>query len=341
MNPSLSKPFVSVLIRSYNRLPHVLEIVDVCLNQDYENFEIVIVDQSAEAQWEENRTTFESKGDKVRIIRSDPLGSAGAKNVGVANSKGDVVLFIDDDDLPVGHNWIRSHAKHYEDPHCIGVSGRCIKQLDEKVPYKNQEMAYDRCLTYSFFLRGRDFTGIDRPKKTVEWLHGLNASVRRSYVVELGGWYPFVPNIDEHSFCFKLQKVMQDGDYLMFDPEPVVLRRFDIPGGLGKRYLSLNTVVRNHLKFYHWVVAEQFPLRFYGLYPLFIIYAFRFAVRWFKTYSFFTDSRWMKWFGPGIGRRLYIWQEFFRLPFTALRLLLARKPAWSGRLENGQSLTRK
>ena len=130
---------------------------------------------------------------------------------------------------------------------------------------------------------------------------------------------------------------MQDGDYLMFDPEPVVLRRFDIPGGLGKRYLSLNTVVRNHLKFYHWVVAEQFPLRFYGLYPMFIIYAFRFAVRWFKTYSFFTDSRWMKWFGPGSGRRLYIWQEFFRLPFTALQLLMARKPAWSGRLENGQS----
>ncbi len=337
MNPSLSNPFVSVLIRSYNRLPYVLEIVKVSLTQNYDNFEIVIMDQSDEAHWTEHRTAIESKGEKVRVIRSEPLGSARAKNVGVANCRGDVVLFIDDDDLPVGNNWISSHARHYEDPQCLGVSGRCVKRLDEKPPYKDPEMAYARCLSYSFFLRGRDFTGIDRTKKPVEWLHGLNASVRRSYVVELGGWYPFVPNIDEHSFCFKLQKAMQDGDYLMFDPEPVALRRFNIPGGLGKRHLSLNNIVRNHLKYYHWVVAEQFPLRFYGLYPFFIMYAFLFAVRWFKTYSSFTDSRWMKWFGPQMGRRMYIWQEFIFLPLTALRLLLSKRPTWSGPLESIES----
>ena len=195
-------------------------------------------------------------------------------------------------------------------------------------------MAYERCLTYSFFLRGRDFTGIDRPKQPVEWLHGLNASVRRSYVMELGGWYPFVPNIDEHSFCFKLQKVMQDDDYLMFDPLPVALRRLNIPGGLGKRAMSLNNIVKNHLKYYHWVVAEQFPLRFYGLYPFFMIYAFQFAVRWYKRYSYSTDSRWMRWLGPQAGRRVDIWQAFLLLPFTALRLLLTRKPTWSGQLDN-------
>ena len=30
----------------------------------------------------------------------------------------------------------------------IGVSGRCVKQVDETVPYKHPDMAYERCLTY-------------------------------------------------------------------------------------------------------------------------------------------------------------------------------------------------
>jgi len=334
VNPSLTNPFVSVLIRSYNRLPALLEIIDIYENQDYDNVEVVIIDQSDPDHWEAHREALQKPHGQVRVIRSEPIGSAGAKNLGVFHSKGDVVLFMDDDDLPVGDNWISAHARHYADPLCIGVSGRCIKRPNERVPYKNKEKAYKRCLTYSFFLRGRDLTGIDKVKKPVEWLHGLNASIRRSYVVKLGGWYPHVINIDEHSLCFKLRRAMKPEEYLMFDPQPVVLRRFDLPGGLGKRYLSLNRVLIHHLQYYHWVVGEYFPLRFYGLYPLFMLYVFRFAARWFRTYSHFVDSHWIRWFGAERGRRLYIFQEFLKFPFTVFRMLISKKPKWSGRLDD-------
>ena len=334
MNPSLSNPMVSVVIRSYNRLSRVPELLEVCLSQDYANFEVVVVEQSEDDLWEEYRASFERLDPRVRVIRSQPLGSAGAKNTGVLHSRGEIVLFIDDDDLPIGTTWISSHAKHYHDPLCVGVSGRCIKKPNERVPYKNPDAAYDRCLTYSFFLRGRDLTGIDRPKNPVEWLHGMNASIRRSYVVALGGWYPYVTNIDEHSFCFKLRRALLPGEYLMFDPEPVVLRQFDIPGGLGKRYLTLNRVLVNHLQYYHWVVADYFPLRYYGLYPFFMIYNFRFATRWFRTFSHYSDSRWMRWFGMKVGRRLYILQELLLYPVIVIRLLVQKKPAWIGQLDD-------
>ena len=194
------------------------------------------------------------------------------------------------------------------------------------------ERAYNRCLTYSFFLRGRDLTGIDKVKKPVEWLHGLNASIRKSYVVDLGGWYPHVTNIDEHSFCFKLQKAMNPGEYLIFDPQPRVLRRFDLPGGLGKRYLSFNQVLLYHLEYYHWVVAKHFPFRFYGLYPLFMLYAFRFSARWFRHYSYYTDSVWMRNFGKKRGLRLYFLQELIKFPFLVIGILIGKKPKWDGQL---------
>lgn len=329
---SLSHPFVSVVIRSYNRLRHVLELVERCLSQDYDNFEVIIIEQSDTAQWEEFGETLNSLDDKVRIVRTEPWSSAAAKNLGVLVSRGDVVLLMDDDDLPIGNDWISSHAMHYEDPLCVGVSGRCVKRINEQIPEKKKQRAYTRCLTYSFFVRGRDFTGIDKVKKPVEWLHALNASVRRSYVLKLGGWYPYVQNAEEHSFCFKLQKAMRPGEYLMFDPRPLVLRRFDIPGGLGKRFLPLTTLLTNQLRYYHRVVSEYFPLRFYGLYPLFMIYSFQYTTRWFRIHSYYEDSFWIQRLGKERGQRLYILQEFLRFPFLVFRTLLEKKPTWRGEL---------
>lgn len=332
MSRPLISPFVSVIIRSYNRLPYILELIEKCLNQDYDNYEVVIIDQSDKAQWEEYEEALNSLDNKVRVIRSKPYGSAAAKNLGVAVSKGDIVLLMDDDDLPIGKDWITSHARHYKDPCCIGVSGRCLNRINDSGPSKNVQRVYDRCLTYSFFLGSRGFCSIDKVKKPVQWLHGINASIRRSYVLKLGGWYPFVANFDEHSFCFKLQKEKKPGEYLMYDPKPQILRRFDIPGGLEKRYIPLTRILNNQLRFYHRVVSEYFPLRFYGLYPFFMFYIFRHTIRWFRKHSYYTNTIWMRWFGKKQGQRFYFLQEFVKYPFLVLRALVEKKPKWDGEL---------
>ena len=92
------------------------------MKQDYENFEI-IVDQSDLNHWNKYKTRLSSIDSKIRLIRARPQGSAGARNLGVFVAQGDVVLLMDDDDLPLNNKWISSHAKNYPDPSCIGVSG--------------------------------------------------------------------------------------------------------------------------------------------------------------------------------------------------------------------------
>ncbi len=153
LNPSLPDPFMSVLIRSYNRLPHLLEILEVCMTQEYDRFEVIVVEQSTLAHWESHRAALERFDSRVKVVRSKRLRPPGARNVGVAHCKGDIILFIDDDDLPIGNDWITGHAKNYADPLCIGVSGRQVHQINEKPHYKDMERAYKRCLTRSFFLR--------------------------------------------------------------------------------------------------------------------------------------------------------------------------------------------
>ena len=329
--PSLSLPFMSVLIRSYNRLLYVSKILEVCMNQTYDKYEIVVLEQSTNGHWDKHREIIEKYNGKINVIRSHPLGPSGARNVGVAHCKGDVVLFVDDDDIPVGDNWIAEHAKNYIDPLCIGVSGRHIHQLNEVSRYNDikggVDHAYKRCLTISFMGRGRVFTGINTVKKPVEWLHGNNCSIRKSCILKLGGWYPYIQGLgEEHSLYFKFQKEKKPGEYLMFDPQPIVLRKFDMPGGVGVRIIPLHNLLVHRMQYYHWVIGDHFPLRFYGLYLVFMLYGFHQSAQMFIKNSSFEDVFWQRWFGDKFSKYFYIVQELVLFPFMVLKFLIKPKP---------------
>ena len=331
---SLSHPFMSVLIRSFNRLPYVSKILEVCLNQTYDKYEIVVLEQSADDHWDKHRKIIEKYNGKINVIRSHPLGPSGARNVGVSHCKGDVVLFVDDDDIPVGDNWIAEHAKNYIDPLCIGVSGRHIHQLNEVSRYNNikggVDHAYERCLTISFMGRGRVFTGINNVKKPVEWLHGNNCSIRKSCILNLGGWYPYIQGLgEEHSLYFKFQKKKKLGEYLMFDPQPIVLRKFDMPGGVGVRIIPLHNLLVHRMQYYHWVIGDYFPLRFYGLYFIFMLYGFHQSAQMFIKNSSFEDVFWQRWFGDRFSKYFYIVRELVLFPFMVLKFLIKPKPKWN------------
>ena len=331
--PTLIHPFMSVLIRSYNRLPYVSKILEVCMNQTYDKYEIVVLEQSSNNHWEKHKEIIEKNNGKINVIRSHPLGPSGARNVGVSHCKGDVVLFVDDDDIPVGDNWIAEHAKNYIDPLCIGVSGRHIHQLNEVSRYNNikggSDHAYERCLTISFMGRGRVFTGINTVKKPVEWLHGNNCSIRKSCIINLGGWYPYIQGLgEEHSLYLKFQKKKKLGEYLMFDPQPTVLRKFDMPGGVGVRIIPLHNLLVHRMQYYHWVIGDYFPLRFYGLYFIFMLYGFHQSAQMFIKNSSFEDVFLQRWFGDKFSKYSYIVRELVLFPFMVLKFLIKPKPKW-------------
>tara|TARA_B110000037_G_scaffold16980_1_gene17524 strand:+ start:4833 stop:5858 length:1026 start_codon:yes stop_codon:yes gene_type:complete len=327
----MKSPMISVVIRSYNRLNHVLEIVQVCCTQTYENFEVVILDQSSDNHFKEYSPELNKLDSRFRVVHREPLGGTGARNYGVAYSKGEIILFMDDDDIPIGNNWIADHARNYNDPNCIGVSGRHIYDINEIVRYPDIEKAYRRCLTVSALIRGRVFTGINKVKVGVDWLHGNNSSMRRETIINLGGWYPHVKSDhEEHSLYFKFHKKKKSGQYLKFDPAPVVLRRFDIAGGAERRTISMRLLLDHRLRFCHWVIGEEYPIRFYIFYPFFMIYSFQIAALHMINGSSFIDSIWIKKLGLKWGKRIYVAQELLLFPLMIIKYLIIKRPTWDG-----------
>src|SRR5688500_13465002 len=110
-------PSVSVVVRSYKRRDLLLHMVDVLLSQDHPDYEIVVMEQSEWAP-EERRPCDEREAadPRLRMIYSKPLGVGGARDAGWRYARKEIVLTIDDDDLPLGTDFVRGHAENYLDP---------------------------------------------------------------------------------------------------------------------------------------------------------------------------------------------------------------------------------
>jgi glycosyltransferase involved in cell wall biosynthesis len=100
------KPFISVIITTYNREQFLDEAINSMVAQTYKNFEVILVDDgsSSKIALEVIRSfegLFESLNWKVVRIRNSYLGAA--RNAGVRASKGDYLLFMDDDNVAKPH----------------------------------------------------------------------------------------------------------------------------------------------------------------------------------------------------------------------------------------------
>jgi glycosyltransferase involved in cell wall biosynthesis len=89
---------ISVIIPFYNRIPLVLEAVISVLNQTYENFEVLLIDDGSTddpAPVEK----FASSDSRIKYFRREHAGVSSARNFGISRSSGDYIAFLDSDDM--------------------------------------------------------------------------------------------------------------------------------------------------------------------------------------------------------------------------------------------------
>jgi hypothetical protein len=204
----------------------------------------------------------------------------------VRASRGGVIVFLDDDDLPARRDWLRRHEANFADPRCLGATGRSVPEGadPQALPYKNMRKARRRVLSLSLLKWQRVWVGADQ-RTVVESLHGGNAAVRRSTVERFGLWDECTPIEDEPSIAYRINASKRPDEYLLFDPEALMIRRLDEPGGMAKRSLSAPAYARRVFTFLHNIVGHYFPVRFALLYPLYFLLTAHEASDWILNYS--------------------------------------------------------
>jgi glycosyltransferase involved in cell wall biosynthesis len=88
--------FVSVLMPAHNCVRFVAQAVDSVLSQDYQPLELIVVDDGSTDGTAELLAGY---GDRVRLLRQTNRGPAAARNRALSVARGDLVAFIDGDDV--------------------------------------------------------------------------------------------------------------------------------------------------------------------------------------------------------------------------------------------------
>lgn len=113
---------ISVIIPSYGRPDVLNRCINSISEQEYENFEIILIHQGAPHP--------EYEIENLNMITYDkPIGSTRAKNKGVEVADGDIITFVDDDIIPKTTEWLSEfHTEFENSDEDVGAVGGYIDE---------------------------------------------------------------------------------------------------------------------------------------------------------------------------------------------------------------------
>lgn len=241
-------PTISVVVITRNRASWLRRCLESVARQSYRPMEVVVVDSSDGRESEAIAEAVPS----VRYVRF-PQGRRGmpsARNAGVREARGDVVVFLDDD-CEASPGWLAALASTYRDPTVDGAGGKVVDPV----------VILGR--VRRFLTSGEPWAEPDdgdlQPAE-VDFLQGGNMSFRRELLMAAGGFDPEYTGSnyrEETDLCFRLRRM---GHRLVYVPRAAVTHlRAPRADGIGR---SPEDPQR---EFYHARNQTYFVLKNYGL----------------------------------------------------------------------------
>ncbi len=92
-------PKLSFVIPVYNVEKYIGECVESIINQEYSDFEVILVDDGSTDRSGEICDEYALKDERIIVIHKENGGLSDARNVGTAKAVGEYICYIDSDDL--------------------------------------------------------------------------------------------------------------------------------------------------------------------------------------------------------------------------------------------------
>ncbi len=91
--------FFSIILCCYNSQAHITETIQSILNQDFNNWELIIIDDGSKDKTKEIINKIIKDKKNINYYYKENSGYANSRNFGISKSKGEWIAFIDHDDL--------------------------------------------------------------------------------------------------------------------------------------------------------------------------------------------------------------------------------------------------
>lgn len=126
LDMSLESPMVTVLIAAWNAEDFMQQCLDSILDQTFQDFEIVIVDDGSTDCT--SQIVRQNHDTRIRLVTLDAnLGISAALNHGISIARGKYLARLDADDLALPDRLERQVSFLEENPHVIAVGGSMLE----------------------------------------------------------------------------------------------------------------------------------------------------------------------------------------------------------------------
>lgn len=192
-------PKVSLIIRTKNEERWITPCLRAVFDQDFKDFEVIIVDNESTDKTVEKAKTFD-----VEITHIQDFLPGKALNQGIRNSKGEFLAFLSGHCIPKDRKWLSNLFRNFDDPTVAGVYGK-----QEPMPFSSDFDKRDLLITF----------GLDKKIQIKDsFFHNANSMIRR----DLWNEVPFdeeVTNIEDRIWA---KEVLERGFKIIYEPEASV-----------------------------------------------------------------------------------------------------------------------
>jgi glycosyltransferase involved in cell wall biosynthesis len=95
----MSNPLVSFIIPYFNAGSTIQETIDSIFNQSYSNFDIWLINDGSTNQYSIDKLKDFEGNDRIHLLHQENAGPSVAKNIGVSLTKGELLCFVDSDNI--------------------------------------------------------------------------------------------------------------------------------------------------------------------------------------------------------------------------------------------------
>ncbi len=95
---------ISVIVPVYNASKYINKLIESVINQTYQNFELILVDDGSKDNSYEIIKIWENKNNKIKVFTKKNTGPGYTRKFGFEKSTGDLIFFVDSDD------WITNNS---------------------------------------------------------------------------------------------------------------------------------------------------------------------------------------------------------------------------------------
>jgi glycosyltransferase involved in cell wall biosynthesis len=166
----LQQPTVTIVVPTHNRVGSLLQTVGSLLKQDYESYEVLVVDNNCSDDTGEQVAALAAQDARLRYVRETRPGLTAARECGGNEGRGKLIAYVDDDEL-APPDWLGKLVRLQQETGAAGVGG----------PYEPLWLAPPPSwlLNSSAMRETLTFFDFGPSRSAVEWLLGGNALYTR------------------------------------------------------------------------------------------------------------------------------------------------------------------